>query len=250
MPPNIFVSYSHADSSLVVPVVALLRASKALVFRDADSIRPGKRWPEEVATAIAEASVVVVFWCHHAKNSQEVEKEFLAAISHGKDVLPLLLDETPLPRDLTEFQYIDFREAFGTGHGIDSAPPLAAPAPAKASRKVWGISLGVAALLATVGTSMWLPRAPSPHQFPPPILHPNIPDVIVPSGGHSILWFSALVVGVVLPVVLLLLCWARKLPLAARRSPTEYRLRPSDHQMLLARTIEAELVRRTGASAT
>src|SRR5436853_506362 len=108
MPPNIFVSYSHADNSLVGPVVALLRASQALVFQDADSIRPGKRWREEVDTAISAASVVVVFWCRHAKASQEVETEFRAAIAQGKDILPLLLDETPLPGDLADFHYIDF----------------------------------------------------------------------------------------------------------------------------------------------
>jgi len=115
-PSNIFISYSHEDSSLVVPIVALLRASKALVFRDADSISPGKRWRAEIETAIFESSIVVVFWCHHAKNSTEVEKEFKSAIGNNKDVLPLLLDETPLPDVLSEYQYIDFRDVLKNTH--------------------------------------------------------------------------------------------------------------------------------------
>jgi len=35
MRPPIFVSYSHTDAALVRPVVPLLRASEAAVFRDA-----------------------------------------------------------------------------------------------------------------------------------------------------------------------------------------------------------------------
>src|SRR5436305_3267456 len=132
MPPSIFVSYSHEDSSLVGPVVALLRASEALVFRDADSIRPGKRWREEIGTAISAATTVVVFWCRHARASAEVGNEIRAAITQKKDILPLLMDETPLPQDLAEFQYIDFRKAFGDGHGFGQGRPAPKPVPTPA----------------------------------------------------------------------------------------------------------------------
>jgi len=118
MPSNIFISYSHTDNWLVTPIVALLRASQALVFRDADTIRPGKKWHEEIHKAIKDASVVVIFWCHHSSLSEEVEKEFRTAITLNKDILPLLLDMTPLPPELAEFQYIDFREFFFDGHSV------------------------------------------------------------------------------------------------------------------------------------
>ena len=116
MRPAIFVSYSRRDSALVTPVVALLRASEALVFRDADGLKPGKRWREQLSTAIEESKIVLVFWCHHAHDSEEVCKEYAAAISLKKDVLPVLIDETPLPPELAEYQCIDFREAFAHGH--------------------------------------------------------------------------------------------------------------------------------------
>jgi len=44
---NVFVSYSHADASLVTPVVRLLRVNQSLVFQDADGIAPGTKWREE-----------------------------------------------------------------------------------------------------------------------------------------------------------------------------------------------------------
>src|SRR5687767_5779573 len=94
---NVFVSYSHADAPLVAPVVKLLRVNKSLVFQDVDSIQPGKRWRSEISTWLTESHLVVIFWCDHASRSDEVSKEWKAAIEQEKDLLPLLLDATPLP---------------------------------------------------------------------------------------------------------------------------------------------------------
>lgn len=114
---NIFVSYSPADSELVSPIVSVLCASNsALVYCDADSIRTSDRWREELGTAISEANVVLVFWCQHSHTSYEVRKEFALALEQGKDVLPLLLDGTPLPSKLADRRYIDFRARVGALH--------------------------------------------------------------------------------------------------------------------------------------
>lgn len=113
---NVFVSYSHRDEDLVKPVVQLLRANQSLVFQDIDSIQPGKKWRDEIAKGIAESHLVIVFWCDHANASEEVEKEWKTAIELRKDLLPLLLDATPLPPQLAAFQWIDFQDAVGANH--------------------------------------------------------------------------------------------------------------------------------------
>ncbi len=113
---HVFVSYSHADASLVAPIVKLLRVNKSLVFQDIDGIQPGERWRSEIARGLAESHLVVVFWCDHANRSDEVSKEWKAAIEQEKDLLPLLLDATPLPPGLGEFQWIDFRGTVGANH--------------------------------------------------------------------------------------------------------------------------------------
>ncbi len=113
---HVFVSYSHADGSLVAPVVKLLRANRALVFQDIDSIQPGKPWRKAVTQALSQAQMVVVFWCHHASQSDEVTQEWQTAIQQDKDLLPLLLDATPLPEELGEFQWIDFQGIVGETH--------------------------------------------------------------------------------------------------------------------------------------
>ena len=115
-PIKVFLSYSHADTSLVAPMVALLRVSRSIVFRDAEGIAPGTKWRDEIAKALSGANLVVVFWCQHASESKEVSSEWKAAIEQGKDLLPLLLDDTPLPPELGAFQWIDFRGAVGRSH--------------------------------------------------------------------------------------------------------------------------------------
>jgi hypothetical protein len=114
---NIFVSYSPADNELISAIVSILCASNgALVYCDADSLRTSGRWRDEVGTAISEANVVLVFWCHHSHTSYEVRKEFALALEQGKDVLPLLLDSTPLPSKLADRRCIDFRARVGVMH--------------------------------------------------------------------------------------------------------------------------------------
>jgi hypothetical protein len=57
--------------------------------------------------------LVVVFWCHHAEDSEEVSKEWKAALDQRKDILPLLLDETPLPRGCATFSGSIFEQWSG-----------------------------------------------------------------------------------------------------------------------------------------
>jgi hypothetical protein len=114
---NIFVSYSPEDSELVAAIVSTLSANnRALVYCDADSIRARGRWREELGSAISDTSLVLVFWCHHSNTSYEVRKEFALALEQGKDVLPLLLDGTPLPSKLAGCRCIDFRSRVGAIH--------------------------------------------------------------------------------------------------------------------------------------
>jgi hypothetical protein len=86
-----------------------MRVTGGQVFRDEDSIPPATRWREVLASALTEADVVVVFWSCHSATSKEVSAEWKRAQELGKAVLPVLLDDTPMPHELTAFQYLDFR---------------------------------------------------------------------------------------------------------------------------------------------
>jgi hypothetical protein len=123
---NIFISYSHEDSDLVSPVVQLLHLNASFVFQDITGIRLGKKWQKEIDEALTKADIVIVFWCFHASCSDAIKSEWTTAIKHDKDVLPLLLDATPVPTELSEYQWIDFRATVGGNHNKEKTE---APAP-------------------------------------------------------------------------------------------------------------------------
>src|SRR5512134_2699521 len=97
---RIFVSYSHTDRALVVPIVQVLRAANDWVFFDVDSIRGGDRWREAIRESLRDADLVVVFWCHHSRASSEVADEYRHALTLRKRLMPVRLDQTPLAPEL------------------------------------------------------------------------------------------------------------------------------------------------------
>jgi hypothetical protein len=118
---NIFVSYSRKDAALVECVVSLLRAIGAQAFRDADSIPAGKKWRPVLEEALDNATVMLVFWCIHSESSVEVQAEYQRAIHADKCLIPVILDDTPLCADLSQYQWIDMRPIIGD-HRKDSFP--------------------------------------------------------------------------------------------------------------------------------
>jgi hypothetical protein len=115
---TIFVSYSRSDVSLINPIVRLLQAVPgAGVFQDLISTRPGKKWRPLLIAALDSAPLVVVFWCVHSCASDEVAKECAEAIERKKDIVPVLLDDTPLSPDLSQYEWVDFRQLAAGIHG-------------------------------------------------------------------------------------------------------------------------------------
>jgi TIR domain len=115
-----FVSYSHEDAEIVSPVIRLLRSTGAPIFRDSDGISPGKRWRVVLDNSLRGSDVVIVFWSRRAKESAEVESEWRKALELKKDIIPVLLDETPVDVSLGEYQWIDFRSIIKLGHPWES----------------------------------------------------------------------------------------------------------------------------------
>lgn len=104
-----FASYSTADRRLVEPIVRILRTTKAAVFLAHDSITPGEKWEEVLAQRLKSADTLVLFWSRNAQESEWVTTEWKTAARTGKRILPVLIDQTPLPAPLATFQWIDFR---------------------------------------------------------------------------------------------------------------------------------------------
>ena len=110
---EIFTSYSHCDARFVKPLIQYLLPTGSSVFLDKEAIIPGKKWALVISEAIEGCRVMYVFWCSHSASSLEVQKEYEYAISLNKDIVPVLLDNKPLPISLKEYQWIDLRDVIG-----------------------------------------------------------------------------------------------------------------------------------------
>ena len=95
---------------MIGPLVAIMRNTGSHVFLDTDSIPAGKRWEEVIGTAIKNCDQVMVFWCAHASQSDEVRKEYTYGLDLKREICPVLLDDTGLSEPLKPFQWIDFRD--------------------------------------------------------------------------------------------------------------------------------------------
>lgn len=162
---TVFVSYSRKDSSQVEKAVELLEAGGADVFRDLDDIQYGDRWEDVIRNKLSEAERVLVFWSTHAQLSEWVEREWTIAIAMQKRVVPILLDQTPLPVELGQFHAL----------GNFMLPGAKANDPATQVKRQpaylsWGLFTGGLVLLALFSFSVLknqetalttLPQAPS-----------------------------------------------------------------------------------------
>jgi hypothetical protein len=79
------------------------------VFQDITSIVPGKNWRSEIEGALQTCDLFAVFWSENSAQSEEIRQEYKTAISKNKDVVPILLDSTPLPGELSNYQCVDLR---------------------------------------------------------------------------------------------------------------------------------------------
>ena len=90
-----FISYSHMDAGVVVPVIQSLQNNEISIWYDA-GIEPGTEWPEEIATHIEDCNTFVVFLTNNSINSAHVRREITFAISSSKKIIAVLLSDVIL----------------------------------------------------------------------------------------------------------------------------------------------------------
>ena len=94
--PYIFVSYAHADAAAVYEQLAWLTGSGFNVWYD-EGIIPGHSWPEELAQAIQNCSVFVLFVTPQSALSEHCERELAFVLDAHKPVLAIHLAPCDLP---------------------------------------------------------------------------------------------------------------------------------------------------------
>lgn len=197
----VFISYSSDDREIVSAAARLLRAGGATVFQDVVNIEFGARWKETLFNALGQCERVMVFWSAAAAKSKWVEQEWQCALEAKKRIVPMMLDDTPLPAPLGEFHgvpdMVDMLQA-AMRMTAASAPQPLAPTAARTQRRLLAAVGGLASLVVVMAVWMGLQL----HGESLPDSSRGAPDVnanAVPNGLSGVTW--VLFVGLVFLVI-------------------------------------------------
>lgn len=114
---HLFISYSKADSkAIAVHLRDRLRAANAdiTVWMD-EALVPGDGWAEQIEREIDRCDHMIVLISRDVRRPRTegqdysfVRKEIAYARESGKNIIPVMVEPTRLPIEITDLEYIDF----------------------------------------------------------------------------------------------------------------------------------------------
>jgi TolB-like protein len=191
--PYIFVSYSHEDAGIVYKELQWLRNLGYNIWYD-EGISPGSTWRQELAEALKNCSLFLLFVTPSSAASDNCLKEVNYALDEGCPLLAVHLKSTHLSEGLKlslsdrqailkyELSNQDYQHKVTAGigdlvaFGVDAVP---APTPSGPPTAIYA---AVAVLLAVVISAALYFVTQSPSEVPPlgDVQAPALADVIVP----------------------------------------------------------------------
>lgn len=94
-----FVSYSRRNQVRIREEIAEIRSWGYQVWFD-EAIRPTEEWPEEIAIALENCGLFILFVTQESVDSRNVRSEISFALDEGKSILAVFLNEIQLPPGL------------------------------------------------------------------------------------------------------------------------------------------------------
>lgn len=106
--PQIFISYSHANTEFATQLARDLEGKGYSVWLDRTDIKTGSHWDDEIVKGLDASPVFMVLLSKASTASQNVKDEIGYAIDHDKQIVPILLESCEIPFRLRRVQYVDF----------------------------------------------------------------------------------------------------------------------------------------------
>jgi len=106
--PDVFVSYSRADQGRVRRIVDNLEKQGWSVWWD-PNIMPGERYAQTIDAELKTAKCVLAVWSEQSAQSDWVQEEAEDGKARGI-LLPVLLDDIPIPRGFRRVQTVDLSD--------------------------------------------------------------------------------------------------------------------------------------------
>lgn len=115
-----FLSHSSADKAFIRQLAADLTANGISVWLDEQRIRVGDSIPEKIAQGLAESDYFLIGMSQKSSGSAWVQKELnnalMTEVQRRKvHIMPLKLDDTPMPLIIGDKKYADFSKSYKAG---------------------------------------------------------------------------------------------------------------------------------------
>ena len=95
----VFISYSSANKAIADATCHILEECGIPCWIAPRNIIPGKTWAGNIVQAIRECSLMVLIYSEDSNSSSQVANEVDKAFSHGKIIIPFMVDSTPMNDD-------------------------------------------------------------------------------------------------------------------------------------------------------
>lgn len=127
--PYIFISYAHADSPRVLPVVEAMQNQGFRIWFDM-GIEAGTEWSNNIAKHLRECDAFLFFTSRNSVASENCLDEVAYAKSHMKPSLMIFLEDDVILPEGTEMQTARFQRMYLTRHSsLESAVEKITEAP-------------------------------------------------------------------------------------------------------------------------
>lgn len=103
----IFISYSHRDTAVVLPLLQRMRDEGYRFWYD-EGIDPGSEWPESIAAHLGGCRICLAFMSASSLASQNCRREINYALSKNKEFLSVLLEPVEMSPGM-EMQISSYR---------------------------------------------------------------------------------------------------------------------------------------------
>jgi hypothetical protein len=115
-----FLSHSSLDKPFIRQLAADLTANGVDVWLDEQRIRVGDSIPEKIALGLAGSDFFLIGMSEHSASSPWVQKELNNALVNEVQrrkvhILPLKLDDSPMPQIVADKKYADFSKSYKAG---------------------------------------------------------------------------------------------------------------------------------------
>jgi len=112
--PHVFLSHNSVDKAYVEKLASALQLVGCHVWFDGWKIRPGDSIPSAINEGLRDFDIFLLAWSTSAASSRWVENEMNSALTKlmgnpGCKVIPVVLDDSPLPPLIQHIRYADAR---------------------------------------------------------------------------------------------------------------------------------------------